>query len=234
MAKIELTVPCYSAICKRSGRIKVGKKVHKKKDNGKGITVTADSTGLKVFGEGEWKVRKHGWSKHRTWQKLHLMVNPEEKIILGNELTTNATDDAAMVEPLLNQVNEGVRTFSGDGAYDQLKVYKALLSRKINPVIPPRKGARIKKHGNTKGKALPRDKAIRMIRKIGRANWKIKAKYHKRSIAETMMYRYKTIIGDKLYSRIYSRQKTETAIACKMLNIMTWNGMPHSVLAKTG
>lgn len=35
------------------------------------IDVVADSTGLKVFGEGEWKMRKHGKSKRRTWRKLH-------------------------------------------------------------------------------------------------------------------------------------------------------------------
>ncbi|MFB2868758.1 transposase [Aeromonas veronii] len=35
-----------------------------------------DSTGLKVFGEGEWKVRKHGAEKRRVWRKLHLAVDP--------------------------------------------------------------------------------------------------------------------------------------------------------------
>ncbi len=29
-----------------------------------------DSTGLKVFGEGEWRVRKHGTEKRRVWLKL--------------------------------------------------------------------------------------------------------------------------------------------------------------------
>nr|QIQ14227.1 Mobile element protein [Klebsiella pneumoniae] len=34
-----------------------------------------DSTGLKVFGEGEWKVRKHGKERRRIWRKLHLAVS---------------------------------------------------------------------------------------------------------------------------------------------------------------
>jgi hypothetical protein len=34
-----------------------------------------DSTGLKVFGEGEWKVRKHGKERRRIWRKLHLAVD---------------------------------------------------------------------------------------------------------------------------------------------------------------
>jgi len=28
--------------------------------------VVVDSTGLKIFGEGEWKVREHGVGKRRT------------------------------------------------------------------------------------------------------------------------------------------------------------------------
>lgn len=229
MAKIDFSVPCYSAICKRSKKIKINKKHFRRKAGSKGIDISADSTGLKVYGEGEWKVRKHGWSKHRTWQKLHVAVNPDEKSILGNELTTNGVDDAKMVEPLLKQVKEEVKRFSGDGAYDKVKVYDILSDKKIKPIIPPRKGARIKTHGNKKGRINPRDRNIRMIRKHGRAEWKRKVNYHKRSIAETTMFRYKTIIGDRLYSRTFERQKTETEIACKILNIMTWNGMPDSI-----
>jgi hypothetical protein len=41
------------------------------------VTIAVDSTGVKVYGEGEWKCRKHGWSKRRTWRKLHLGVDPD-------------------------------------------------------------------------------------------------------------------------------------------------------------
>lgn len=34
-----------------------------------------DGTGLKVFGDGEWKVRQHGPSKRRVWRKVHLAVD---------------------------------------------------------------------------------------------------------------------------------------------------------------
>jgi hypothetical protein len=42
-----------------------------------------DSTGLKVFGKGEWKVKKHGADKRRTWRKLHLAVDSESHKIMG-------------------------------------------------------------------------------------------------------------------------------------------------------
>ena len=232
MRKINLPVPSYSAMCKRSKTIKVKKKrIHRqaKDRNCKGGRASVDSTGLKVYGEGEWKVRKHGWSKHRTWQKLHLMIDPDDKMILGNELTTNAIDDAAVVPFLLRQHKERIVEFSGDGAYDKKKVYEILSEKKIKPVIPPRKGARIKKHGNCKGRVHPRDRNIRMIRKHGKKRWKEKVGYHKRSLTETTMFRYKVIIGEKLYSRSIERQKIETEIGCKILNTMTKNGMPHSI-----
>ncbi|VFS52593.1 Uncharacterised protein [Budvicia aquatica] len=38
-----------------------------------------DSTDLKVFGEGEWKVKKHGQEKRRVWRKLHLAVDTDRE-----------------------------------------------------------------------------------------------------------------------------------------------------------
>jgi hypothetical protein len=145
----------------------------------KGRKTSADSTGLKVYGEGEWKVRKHGWSIHRTWQKLHLVIDPDYKMILGNKLTTNAVDDTAAVPCLLDQIRDGVTEFSRDGAYERRKVHEVLSEKKIKAIIPPRKGARIKKHGNKKGRMNPRDRNIRMIRQYGRKKWKKKIGYPK-------------------------------------------------------
>lgn len=228
-AGYRLQVPVYSAMCKRSGKIKVRERRTGNIYSGSTISLAVDSTGLKVFGEGEWKVRKHGWSKHRRWQKLHIAVDPTVKMVVGSELTSNSVDDAAMVDSLLNQAPQPVSSFIGDGAYDKRKVYDTLTNKKIKPVIPPRKGARIRKHGNSKGRAHPRDRNIRQIRKYGRKRWKKKINYHKRSIAETTMFRYKTIIGEKLKSRTFEKQRIEIKIGCKILNIMTLAGMPQSI-----
>ena len=227
-----LSVPGYSDLCKRSKTVKVRTKKARKIYAGKAITLATNSTGLKVFGEGEWKVRKHGWGKHRTWQKLHLAVETNAKLIEGSELTTNSVDDSRMVSALLGQVSRKIDSFTADGAYDTMKVYETLTDKKIKAVIPPRKGARIKKHGNSKGRTHQRDRAIRQIRKYGRKKWKKKMKYHRRSIAETTMFRYKTIVGDKLKARTFDRQKTEIKIGCKILNIMALAGMPKSIKTK--
>ncbi|MCP5089212.1 MAG: transposase [Rhodobacteraceae bacterium] len=51
------------------------------------VHLVVDSTGLKVFGEGERKVRQHGWSKRRLWRKLHLGVDQATGMILTHKLT---------------------------------------------------------------------------------------------------------------------------------------------------
>lgn len=227
LMKIGITVPDYSNICRRSKSLHIKDVVIKsQKEN---LHIVVDSTGLKVYGEGEWKVRQHGYGKHRTWRKLHIAVDPDDGMIYASELTTNSVDDASMVEPLLNDIQAIIRKFGGDGAYDKTKVYDVLEKEKIKPIIPPQKNARIKKHGNSKGRANPRDKTIRYIRKYGRKKWKEKSHYHKRSIAETTMFRFKTILGDKLQTRTIERQIVESKLSCKILNRMTLCGMPVSI-----
>ena len=63
-----LRVPCYTQICRRGKGLQVDLAAPKRQG---GLYLVIDSTGLKVYGEGEWKVRKHGYSKRRSWRKLH-------------------------------------------------------------------------------------------------------------------------------------------------------------------
>lgn len=122
-----------------------------------------------------------------------------------------------------------VKKLAADGAYDKKKVYEQLKRRKIKGVIPPRKNARITKHGNSAGRELARDKAIRGIRKLGRKGWKKQVGYHRRSIAEPTMFRLKSQFGEKLFSRDIEQQKVEVSIRCYTLNKMAGVGMPVSI-----
>jgi len=181
------------------------------------IDVVVDSTGLKVFGEGEWKVRAHGKSKRRTWRKLHLTVNPETQEIEAEVLTENSGHDADQVDDMLDQVAGPIDRFYGDGSYDPWKVRESLVSRGIEQVIPPRHDAKIKRHGNTHGSPLPRDQAVRDIRRLGRRRWKEVIGYHLRSLSETTMYRIKCCFGNRLNNRILSNQRTEARLRSKVL-----------------
>jgi hypothetical protein len=59
--------------------------------------VVVNSTGVKVYGEGEWKTRQHGISRRRTWRKLHLGVDEATGEILAAVVTTNHITDGEML-----------------------------------------------------------------------------------------------------------------------------------------
>ena len=228
MMDIGLPVPDHSTLSKRGKTLKVKLP---RKTNGS-INLVLDSTGMKIYGEGEWKVRKHGYSKHRTWRKLHLGADPDSGKIRAVLMTENSISDAAVVKDMLAQIEQILLSAAADGAYDKRKVYEALNghSPNVDILIPPRKNARIWQHGNSKKQPFKRDESLRYIRKYGRKQWKEDSGYHMRSLAETIMFRLKIIFGDKLSARLLETQSTQTLIRCLALNRMTHLGMPESYL----
>ena len=228
MMKLDLPVPDHSTLSKRGKTLKVRLP---KKTSGS-MNLVLDSTGMKICGEGEWKVRKHGYSKHRTWRKLHLGANPDNGEIQTVILTENSISDDAVVRKMLEQIEQTLLSCAADGAYDKHKVYDALNAHSpaVDILIPPRKNARIWQHGNSKEERLKRDDNLRYIRKHGRRQWKEDSGYHMRSLAETIMFRLKIIFGDKLSARLLETQSTQALIRCLALNKMTQLGMPESYL----
>jgi hypothetical protein len=70
------------------------------------IHLVVDSTGLKVYGEGEWKVRQHGAGKRRTWRKVHFAVDAKVKDVVAVEVTTEQWTDGEVFAGLLEQIDE--------------------------------------------------------------------------------------------------------------------------------
>jgi hypothetical protein len=226
LMRVNLPVPDHSTLSKRGKELKV--KLPKK--TSQNLDIVMDSTGLKIYGEGEWKVRQHGVSKRRTWRKLHVGANPQDGEIQAVILTENSVSDDQVVAVLLEQIEQEIARFAADGAYDKRKVYDSLNAHSpdVDILIPPRKNARIWKHGNTKTQRLKRDKNLRSIRKHGRKEWKQESGYHVRSLAETTMFRLKTIFGNELSARLLETQTTQALVRCAALNRMTHLGMPQS------
>jgi hypothetical protein len=224
LMEISLDIPDYTSLAKRAAKLQISLDVRRHKG---AIDVVVDSTGLKVFGEGEWKMRKHGKSKRRTWRKLHLAINPDTQEIEAETLTENNCDDASQADPLLDQVPNPVNGFYGDGAYDKWKVYETLEKRRTKPIIPPQRNAKISQHGNSSCRPLPRDVAIREIRRRGRRRWKESVGYHRRSLSETGMYRMKCCFGDHLKNRLIANQRAEARLRSKILNRFTHLGLPQ-------
>lgn len=193
------------------------------------VHLVVDSTGVKVYGEGEWKTRQHGASKRRTWRKLHLGVDESTGEILAAVVTTNDFHDSEVLPDLLEATEANIEQVSADGAYDTRRCYDALSERGIKAAIPPQKNAKIWQHGNCKAPPHPRDENLRAIRKQGRKAWKRHSNYHRRSIAETTMFRLKAIFGGKLRSRKFDNQAAELLLQCAALNRMLQVAKPDTV-----
>jgi len=226
LLRVSLPVPDHSTLSRRMAGIEVGLPV---KPSAGGRHLVIDSTGLKVYGEGEWKVRTHGASKRRTWRKLHLCLDAATGEVIVAAASENSVSDCAMFPEMVRLVEGEIEQISCDGSYDRRKVYAALNEKRVpRAAIPPRKGAKIWQHGNSRNERLIRDENLRAVRKKGRAKWKREANYHRRSLAETGVFRFKTIFTDKLQSRKQANQFQEIIIKCAALNRMTHLGMPDS------
>jgi hypothetical protein len=235
LMKISLQVPSYTQICRRQHDLKVPLKLEKQLKNGENLYLVVDSSGLKVYGEGEWKVRQHGISKRRTWRKIHLGVDEKSGQIVAQVLTENYVDDASVVPQLLDQATENglkIDRIAGDGAYDNRKTYDLLIEKNILPIIPPRSDANY--WLNEKG--LPDDEHPRNLNLLeiddtDRKKWKINSNYHRRSLSETAFFRWKTIFGGSLKNRNFNHQQTEAAIKVAVLNRFIQIAKPVSVMA---
>ena len=226
---LEIACPHYSAFSRRAKDLQIP--LRKLLKPGENLNVIFDSTGVKVFGEGEWKVRKHGYSKRRTWRKVHVgMCADSGQVVVSATTSNNVSDDEAMI--YMMEALEGISLgdILGDGAYDTTDCREAIHDRGGRQVIPPDKNAKLQKR-----KPFPcleaRDEAIRRIQELGdegRAHWKQETGYHRRSRVETLMFRFKTVLGDRLTSRRESTQATEVAIKLDVLNRMTELGRPKS------
>ena len=223
LMNLPLSIPCYTQICRRA------KKLGQELDRLSTVNVTdlvIDSTGLKVYGEGEWKVRKHGYSKRRTWRKLHLAVCPDSHEIVFEILTENAVADCSVYPEFLKVAPASVERTYGDGAYDTKGCYRANEKHGSSPIIPPKRNAIFRQNA-----PLARNNACLEILGLGgdedaRKLWKKLKGYHLRSLSETAMFRFKQLFGSNLRNRELSTQRAETWAKCQALNIMTALGMP--------
>ena len=222
----DLPVPNYTTLCRRARDLDVVLPTWR---SGEPLHLVVDSTGLKVFGEGEWKVRKHGYSKRRTWRKVHLAMDANTGQICAALMTHQDVGDAEVLPELLNQIPSGtsIDTVGGDGAYDTRQCHAVIAARQATPSIPPRDGATPWPE-RTPGAAWRND-AIDVIARSSRRDWKISSGYHRRSLAETLMYRLKVLTGGSLAARTIGAQATEVAIRAGVLNRMTALARPRSV-----
>jgi hypothetical protein len=127
---------------------------------------------------------------------------------------------------LLDQIDADVASLTADGAYDGQSVYDAVAERHpmASVIVPPRITS-----VSSETMASQRDEHLKIITESGRMSWQRSSGYNRRSLVETAMFRYKTIIGRRLRARILPNQRTEAKLGCNVLNRMTGLGMPISI-----
>src|SRR5512134_45339 len=122
---LALRVPDHTTLSRRAATLEVPQP--RPHAGGRGdaepLHLLVDSTGLKRCGAGEWLAEKHGTRKRRSWRKLHLGVDADTGWIVASALTGHDADDGAQVDRLLDQVEGPMASFTGDGGYDQDRVY---------------------------------------------------------------------------------------------------------------
>jgi hypothetical protein len=218
---ITLPVPDYTTLSRRARLLRLSLAPGRAE---KIRHLVIDSTGLKLYGEGEWQVRVHGWAKRRTWRKLHLSVDASTHGVAAALVTEKEVIDSRVLPRLLRQVEAPVGRVYADGAYDARGCYKAIREKGARAVIPPRKGSTLWADEYLRD----RNANLRRVREHGIEAWKKEAKYHRRSLVETAVFRFKALFSDRLRSREVERQKAEVMVRCAALNRMTQLGMPKS------
>ncbi len=224
---LELRVPDHSTLSRRAKTLEVPRS-QPRRDGGP-MHLLVDSTGLRLCGAGEWLLEKHGTKTRRSWRKLHIGLDAETGQIVAASLTTKEVDDGAEVGPLLDQITGAVASFTGDGGYDQDRVYASVAERhpEAAVVIPPRTTA---VPSDTAATApTQRDRHLQHIAEHGRAAWQKASGYTTRARAEAAIGRFKQVIGDGLRSRTDERRATEVHIAVHALNRMSEFGRPNYV-----
>lgn len=217
MLRINLDVPCYSQICKRMKKLNLPKHLLMSK---KAKHIVIDATGLKVFGEGEWKVKKHGVGKRREWRKLHLAVDEETQEILFVDLTKENVSDTHFVSEIIEK-RHGIKRILMDGAADIERLYKYAWESGIDLLTPPKKTAKKRKE------PWMQDRTRRLLEILGlggdakaKSLWGRLSGYSKRATVESAISRWKKIFSGFLESRCNKRQSTEIYLKAQILNTM--------------
>jgi hypothetical protein len=217
LMNVPLCAPDYTCVSKRARTVTVA---YRQPPKGCITDLIINSTGLKVLGEGEWKVRKHGAEKRRIWCKLHLAVDPATHDIVAAETSLENVHDVEVLPTLLNPLRRKLGRVYADGSYDSKASHQLILRKGATACIPPRKSAGVWKNGQA------RNDAALVMRKEGLAHWKKISGYHRRSLAGTVMYRFKQLLAGKFSLRNYNGQVGEVMAYVGAINKLNPLGLP--------
>jgi len=212
--KWDCKIPSYSLICKRAAFIKGSLP---QLSQCRPSVVLLDGSGVKIFGEGEWKVNIHGRQRRREWVKVHIALDAKTQEIVAEMTTPSSVKDSKTVKALLDEVGSSIKTIIADGAYDGREAREEIGKRKAKALIPPPRNAKLR------GIDENRDDAIRIIRGFGgdkaaKSLWGKLTGYSIRALVETAFSRMKRLFGERLFSKIPEKQAIENRLRCLIMN----------------
>jgi IS5 family transposase len=212
---VDIACPNYTLFCKR------GKEVAEllpKLTSRKPLEIVVDASGLKIYGEGEWKTFKHGRDKKRRWIKVHVGVDPKSGECLSISITDERKGDSSQFSDLIKRAPKSIRKAYADGAYDTVECRKLLFERGIEDVIPPRKTSKLRKEKELRN----RNDGVKELRGLGGDYqlWKLLKGYGRRSLAETFFSRLKLLFGERLSCKKFTNQNLEVLLRVFSLNKM--------------
>ena len=227
VAGLGWSVPDYSTLCRRQRTVTI--QIPFRRSDGP-LNLLVDSTGVKVRGDGEWQVRRHGPGRRRQWRKVHLAMDAATGDIRAVEFTSSREGDSPVLPDLLAQipVEQPIGTVTADGAYDTRTCHTAISNRGAAAIIPIRRNGRAWQEDGPAAKT--RNETLRATRRFGRALWKRLTGYHARSRAEAKMGCLKAF-GERIASRNPDRQTAEIHTRIALMNRFSALGTAEIVRA---
>jgi len=224
LMNLTLSAPSYSRISRRMNRLDID---YRKLSNAKPKHLVIDCTGVKIYGDGEWHIKIHGESRRKKWKKMTLGICPETHEILFNVTSDDSIGDISLFRMGLEVIPKSVREVLMDGAGDTHETYKQGERQNIKVITPPRKGS---KYRIGKDRTL-RDAAVKLVHELGNNDealkeWKKRNGYHRRSLVETAISRFKGMLGNHLKSRSLMNQHQEMMIKSLIINRINGLGLP--------
>ena len=211
-----IALPTYSLICKRAPELGA---LLPKLSTRRPRVILLDATGIKVAGEGEWKVKIHGKAKRRKWIKIHVAVCEKTQEIIALEITDGHTADCSIGPKLIKSCPDTASEYLADGGYDTASTRKSIEQKGARALIPPRKNAKWKSGMKERNQAISQRKGLGLDQ-TGISLWGKLTGYSRRALVETTFSRMKGLYGPGFYSRKMDTQRVEGYLKCLMMNQM--------------
>ena len=139
-------------------------------------------------------------------------------------MTDSNIADATVFPPLVRKVRSPIKRVTTDGSYDRRTVWRVIDELGAKGVIPLHRRAVRRDEANSS----QRNRHLRRIEKVGRAQWRRDYGQHKQAKVENAIGRFKRILGPAIRARRRHGQRVEVMMEVWILNRMLDLGAPRS------